>query len=178
MTEKKDYTQYRFNSNDYLQLTDNAYTQLKEFCMAAQSTPKFSNLTTTIDWGYKELENGNRDMLVANVMAIREYIEKVKNLDIERSAPLKYTKLHNKTFKKLAKKVSEEKLASDYHDAFDAEATKKGAKAIANKFALVAFDLELLFSEIHTTNVDLGRGFIPEEEKVLDETPGPVLVKE
>lgn len=177
MTKTKDYTQYRFNTNDYLQLTDNAYAQLKEFCMAAQSTPKFSNLTANIDWGYKELEDGNRDMLVANVMAIREYIEKVKNLDIDRSAPLKYAKLHNKTFKKLSKKVSPEKLASDYHDAFDPEATKNGAKAIANKFALVAFDLELLFSEIHTTNVDLGRGFIPEETPVTEEA-GPVLVKE
>ena len=174
-TEKKDYSQYRFNSNDYLQLTETAYNSLKEFTMAAGNTPKFSNIDSNIDWGYRELEEGNRDMLVSSVMAIREYIEKVKNLDIERSAPLRYTKLHNKTFKKPTKKVSEAKLASDYHDAFDMEATKNGAKAVANKFALVAFDLDLLFSEIHQTNVDLGRGFIP--EPAPETVEGPKLVK-
>lgn len=167
MTKEKDYTKYRFNSTDWLQLTKTAYSELKEFCSAAQSTPKFSKIPYNIDWGYKELEDENVDMLVSNVMAIREYIEKVKNLDIERSAPLKYSKLHNKTFKKLTKKVSEEKLAKDYHDAFDLEATKKGVRAVANKFALVAFDLDMLFSEIHTSNVDLGRGFIEEEKKEL-----------
>lgn len=175
-TEKKDYSQYRFNTGDYLQLTESAYKSLKDFCMAAGNTPKFSYLKPNIDWGYKQGEEGNIDMLVSSVMAIREYIEQVKNLDIERSAPLRYTKLHNKTFKKPAKKVSDAKLASDYHDAFDVEATKNSAKSVANKFALVAFDLDVLFSEIHATNVDLGRGFIPEAEPVV-ETPTPELVK-
>lgn len=173
-TEKKQYNSYKFNTGDYLVVTDNALKSLKEFVRAAQNTPKFNNIQNTIDWEVKVTEDGTKEMPVSSVMAIREYIEKVKNLDIERSAPIRYTKLHNKTFKKPTKKVSAEKLASDYHDAFDLEATKSGAKPIANKFALVAFDLDMLFSEIHTTNVDLGRGFIPEEVK---EEVGPTLVK-
>lgn len=173
-TEKKEYGKYIHNPKDYLIVTDNAINSFKEFVRAAQNTPKFNNIQSTIDWEVKVTEDGTKEMLVSTIIAIKEYVEKVKHLDIERSAPIKYTKLHNKTFKKPTKKVSAEKLASDYHDAFDLEATKSGAKPIANKFALVAFDLDMLFSEIHTTNVDLGRGFIPEEVK---EEVGPTLVK-